>query len=186
MFLLYDLYKTNKLIKEKEKRLDLDQYAMQERTIKNYKKANKDELKKYNEFLINVKKELEDKVKSILIAITISTTLSFNFVKFIQEYLNNNIYIYYIAFAFGIIVLIYMALAGILALYSISEINQIAINKPDESKKQISNNIEFNILQNIKRNNYMNTSYKYIYRALIIFILFILMSFTYIIMNKKF
>ena len=45
-----------------------------------------------------------------------------------------------------------MALAGILALYSISEINQIAINKPDESKKQISNNIEFNILQNIKRN----------------------------------
>ena len=56
MFLLYDLYKTNKLIKEKEKRLDLDQYAMQERTIKNYKKANKDELKKYNEFLINVKK----------------------------------------------------------------------------------------------------------------------------------
>ena len=84
MFLLYDLYKTNKLIKEKEKRLDLDQYAMQERTIKNYKKANKDELKKYNEFLINVKKELEDKVKSILIAITISTTLSFNFVKFIQ------------------------------------------------------------------------------------------------------
>lgn len=56
MFLLYDLYKANKLIKEKEKRLDLDQYAMKERTIKNYKKTNKDELKRYNEFLINVKK----------------------------------------------------------------------------------------------------------------------------------
>ena len=63
MFLLYDLYKASKLIKEKEKRLELDQYTKKERTIKNYKKVSKEELKKYNEFLINVKKELEDKEK---------------------------------------------------------------------------------------------------------------------------
>ena len=186
MFLLYDLYKASKLIKEKEKRLELDQYTKKERTIKNYKKASKEELKKYNEFLINVKKELEDKVKSILIAITIATTLSFDFVDFTQQNLNNNKYIYYMSFAFAILVLIYMILAGILALYSISEINNIAINTPNESKKQISDDIEFNILQNIKRNNYMNTSYKCIYRALIIFVFFILISFGYIIINRKF
>ena len=186
MFLLYDLYKASKLIKEKEKRLELDQYTKKERTIKNYKKASKEELKKYNEFLINVKKELEDKVKSILIAITIATILSFDFVDFTQQNLNNNKYIYYMSFAFAILVLIYMILAGILALYSISEINNIAINTPNESKKQISDDIEFNILQNIKRNNYMNTSYKCIYRALIIFVFFILISFGYIIINRKF
>lgn len=45
MFLLYDLYKASKLIKEKEKRLALDQYTKKERTIKNYKKASKEELK---------------------------------------------------------------------------------------------------------------------------------------------
>ena len=181
VFLLYDLIKANKKIKEKEQ-----DFENKERIIKNYKKINRDELEKYNEVLLSTKKDIEDKVKSILIVITIVCTLSFNLVNFINTNFDDCRIAFYIAFILAALVFVYMILAGVLALDSISKINEVAITKPRASKKQISNNIDFNVSQNIKRNNYMYTSYRCIRRALIIFMIFIILSFIFIAVNTSF
>lgn len=181
VFLLNGLIKANKKIDEKEQK-----FETKERIIKNYRKINRDELEKYNEVLLGTKKDIEDKVKSILIVITIVCTLSFNLVNFINTNFDDSRIVFYIAFILATLVFLYMILAGVLALDSISKINKVAINKPKASKEQISNNIDFNVLQNIKRNNYMYTSYRCIRRALIIFMVFIIFSFIFIVANRKF
>lgn len=60
-----------------------------------------------------------------------------------------------------------MITAGVLSLYSIGEINTVATMYPEdnllpeqEKKTQIADNIEHNYLNNLKRNNFMTTSYK--------------------------
>lgn len=115
---------------------------------------------------IENKKILEDKAKSSLIAITISSTLIFNIVKFMQDS-NNSITVLVLLAIFSFFSLIYMVIAGVLSLYSISEINKVSIMFPEdylldeqEKKVQVADNIEYNYLHNLKRNNFMTTSYK--------------------------
>lgn len=115
---------------------------------------------------IESKKILEDKAKSSLIAITLSSTIIFNIVKFMQD-TNNSIPVLIILAIISFFSLIYMIIAGVLSLYSIGEINKVSIMFPEdyllgikEKKAQIADNIEYNYLNNLKRNNFMTVSYK--------------------------
>lgn len=76
-----------------------------------------------------------------------------------------------------------MVVAGLLSLYCISEVNSVAVMYPEdyllpeeEKKTQIADNIEYNFLNNLKRNNLMATSYKCIIVSLLLLIVFFIIS----------
>lgn len=154
----------------------------------NYEYANDDE-KIEDKILLDILKEtienkkiLEDKAKSTLIAITISSTLIFNIIKFMQDSKNSIIALIVLAF-FSFLSLIYMVVAGVLSLYSIGEINKVSIMFPDDYLKdkkdknvQIAENIEYNYLHNLKRNNYMTVSYKCIITSISFLVLIFIVS----------
>jgi hypothetical protein len=132
---------------------------------------------------IEKKKTLEDKAKSTLIAITISTTLIANILKFLQDINGKPVFVMILLLAIGFLSLLYMVVAGLLSLYCISEVNSVAVMYPEdfllpeeEKKKQIAYNIEYNYLNNLKRNNLMATSYKCIIVSLLLLIVFFIIS----------
>lgn len=136
---------------------------------------------------IDNKKTLEDKAKSTLIAITISITLIINLLNFIKNIENNSTFLMGVLVILGIVCVFYMIMAGVLSLYSISEINTVAnmfpedYLLPDEEKRlQISDNIEYNYLNNLKRNNFMTTSYKCMISSIsILLIIYIISTFSF-------
>ena len=132
---------------------------------------------------IEKKKTLEDKAKSTLIAITISTTLIANILKFLQDINGNPIFVMILLLSIGFLSLLYMVVAGLLSLYCISEVNTVAVMYPEdyllpkeEKKTQIADNIEYNFLNNLKRNNLMTASYKCIIVSLLLLIIFFIIS----------
>src|SRR5690606_3719665 len=132
---------------------------------------------------IEKKKTLEDKAKSTLIAITISTTLIANILKFLQDINGNPVFVMILLLTIGFLSLLYMVVAGLLSLYCISEVNSVAVMYPEdyllseeEKKTQIADNIEYNFLNNLKRNNLMATSYKCIIVSLLLLIVFFIIS----------
>lgn len=132
---------------------------------------------------VEKKKTLEDKAKSTLIAITISTTLIANILKFIQDINGNSVFVMILLLTIGFLSLLYMVVAGLLSLYCISEVNSVAVMYPEdyllpeeEKKTQIADNIEYNFLNNLKRNNLMATSYKCIIVSLLFLIVFFVIS----------
>lgn len=132
---------------------------------------------------IEKKKILEDKAKSTLIAITISTTLIANILKFIQDMTGNSVFVVVMLLVIGFLSLLYMITAGLLSLYCISELNSIAVMYPEdyllpeqEKKTQMADNIEYNYLNNLKRNNLMSTSYNCIIVSLLLLIIFFIIS----------
>ena len=137
---------------------------------------------------IENKKILEDKAKSTLIAITISSTLIVNILNFLKNINGDLIFLTKILAIIGVLCVFYMLIAGVLSLYSISEINTVAIMFPDdyllpdiERKLQIADNIEYNYLNNLKRNNFMTTSYKCMISSLsLLLIIFIILTFSFV------
>lgn len=132
---------------------------------------------------IENKKILEDKAKSSLIAITISSTLIINIMKFVQEIKDNSFFKTIILAIVGFLSLLYMIIAGVLSLYSIGEINTVATMYPEdyllpeqEKKTQIADNIEHNYLNNLKRNNFMTTSYKCMITSITLLIVVFIIS----------
>lgn len=116
---------------------------------------------------IENKKILEDKAKSTLIAITISSTLIVSILKFLQDIRDNSVFLTIVLLIIGFLSLSYMIVAGLISLHSIGEINTVAIMYPEdyllpeqEKKTQIADNIEYNYLNNLKRNNFMGISFK--------------------------
>ena len=130
---------------------------------------------------IENKKILEDKAKSSLIAITISQHL---FLILLNLYRFSQFYSSLVALAFiSFFSLTYMVMAGILSLYSIGEINKVSTMLPEDyllEKKerniQIADNIEYNYLNNLKRNNLMSTSYKCMITSISLLLLIFLIS----------
>ncbi len=168
IFPFWELYKSTKSI---NKKIDSLNNSNSEQPY-SYEYASKNEKLKDQVLLdtlketIESKKILEDKAKSSLIAITLSSTIIFNIVKFMQD-TNNSIPVLIILAIISFFSLIYMIIAGVLSLYSIGEINKVSIMFPEdyllgskEKKAQIADNIEYNYLNNLKRNNFMSVSYK--------------------------
>lgn len=124
------------------------------------------------------KKELEDKAKSSLVAITISSALIFNIVRMLQDNLNDSVVATVFLMIISCISLLYMVVAGILSLYMLCEINQVSFPFPEDyilrekdQKEGLAQSIEANYLRNMKRNNCMNTSYKCIIVSISLFVL---------------
>lgn len=132
---------------------------------------------------IENKKILEDKAKSTLIAITISSSLIINILKFIQDMKDSSAILAIILAIAGFLSLLYMIIAGVLSLYSIGEINTVATMYPEdhllpqqEKNTQIADNIEHNYLNNLKRNNFMTTSYKCIITSISLLVVIFIIS----------
>jgi len=188
LFPFYNLNKSSKIINEKIKKLN-------EEACYNYEFASNNE-EVDEEILLNIlrdtienKKILEDKAKSTLIAITISSTLIINLLNFYQNIKDK----FSILFALvGFACLLYMIIAGILSLYSIGEINTISIMFPEDyllnsqdRRKQIADNIEYNYLNNLKRNNCMITSYNCMISSISLLLLIFIISIFVLGLEKK-
>lgn len=163
------LYKSIKKLNEKVEKLNQPENEKQRNYEYASNKENIDE-KVFLESLkytLETKKILEDKAKSTLIAITISSSLIVNLLKSLQDMKSNSILLLVLLVLVGFVSLLYMVIAGVLSLYSIGEVNTFAIMFPEdyllhekEKKTLMADNIEYNYLCNLKRNNFMSTSYR--------------------------
>lgn len=131
----------------------------------------------YNQSLKN-KNSIEDKSKASLIAITLSISLVVGLISVILK-LNDSSsvsMVFKIMIALlSLIVVFYMAVAGVLSLYCLGQINSVYLLRPedmvlngDDKKKEIAICTECNDRTNTMRNNYMYASYRSIIIALII------------------
>lgn len=184
---LPELFKANKLVDEKIKKLMNP--TMEEPYSYDFASVNNlIEYERLEEILkdtIEEKKIIEDKTKSTLVAITISSTLIVNLLNILKD-IDNNFFI--LVFPLSIascLSLLYMIVAGMLSLHTIGELNKIAVMFPEDyaldeyaKKAQIADNIEFNYLANLKRNNFMATSYKCIKISLSFLIIIFIVSIT--------
>lgn len=169
MFPFPTLLKATKTINEKIEKLDksTEQKPYSYEYASNNKWINDKVLLDILKNTIENKKILEDKAKSSLIAVTISSTLIINILKFVQDTKDNSVFLTTLLAIVGFLSLLYMIIAGVLSLYSIGEINTVATMYPEDyllpnqkKKTQIADNIEYNYLINLKRNNFMTTSYR--------------------------
>ncbi|KAB3527201.1 hypothetical protein [Alkaliphilus serpentinus] len=189
------LFKTTQAISEKIKKLINSSvekpysYEYASNNIRIDEKVLLDTLKD----TIENKKILEDKAKSTLIAITISSSLIINILRYIQDMKDSAVILSIILAIVGFLSLLYMIVAGVLSLYSIGEINTVAIMYPEDyllpqqgKNTQIADNIEHNYLHNLKRNNFMTTSYKCIITSIsLLVVIFIIATVTLRIGHKK-
>ena len=151
----------------------------------------KDVLKETLNSVLSNKQELENKAKSSLIAITISSALIFSIVQLLQNTENQPIAIMIALTIISSLSLLYMVIAGILSLYTLSEINKVCFPFPEDGlldnkdqKEGLAQDIEGNYLYNMKRNNYMNTSYKCIVVSITLLVVIFLISSISIIFNR--
>ncbi len=183
LFPFYELYRSSKKINQKIQSLTTApekyefEYATTEPTV------DKDILAETLSKTMGNKKELEDKAKSSLIAITISSALIFNIMKMLQDMPTESTAISVILAVISCISLSYMVSAGILSLYTLSEINKVCFPFPEdylmdeqEQKEGLAQAIEENYLYNVKRNNFMNTSYRCIIVSITLFVLIFIVS----------
>ena len=187
------LYKSSKIINKKicnlGKSNEEKPYFYEYASIND--KINTDVLLNILKDTIDNKKILEGKAKSTLIAITISSTLIVNILNFVKDVKNNFGFLSILLAITGILCVSYMLIAGVLSLYSISEINTVATMFPEDyllfdkkMKIQIADNIEYNYLNNLKRNNFMTTSYKCMISSLaLLLIIFITLTFSFVLEN---
>lgn len=129
---------------------------------------------------------LEEKAKVNIIGISIISSVIFGISAIIlnSEAYFPNIYLGFVIFIIALYIIIELVLAVILSIKVLTELNihyQLLpsdLFKPQVIKQQIIGfSYEMNIYQNVRRNNYINSSYKSIRNALIsLLVLFILIS----------
>ena len=85
-----------------------------------------------------------------------------------------------------------MVLAGVLSLYSLSDINEVSFPFPEdylldeeEQKEVLAQSIESNYLHNMRRNNYMCTSYRCIVVSIALFVVIFFVSSVSMIANNN-
>lgn len=182
IFPFVSLAKANKCMKSKLERLNRDpnaytfEYATREEVANSV-------LKDTLQSTLNAKKELEDKAKTSLVAITISAALIFNVIKLINDMFALSPLVAQITLLISFLSLSYMVVAGVLSLYMLSEKNRIYTPFPRDSllserdqQLKLSVCIEKNYITNVERNNLMNTSYKSITISIVLIVIIFLFS----------
>lgn len=183
IFPFFDLYKSSNKINEKlEKLNNPEQYEFEYATTD--PQIKREVLDKTLALTLDNKKQLEDKAKSSLVAITISAALIFNVMQMLKNLQNSTtVVISVILTIISGISLLYMVIAGVLSLYTLSEINRVSFLFPQdtllsksEQKEALAQSIEQNYLYNTKRNNFMCTSYKCIIISISLFVVIFAIS----------
>ncbi len=195
---LIDIYKANKRLKEKIDKLSLKDDDSLLEYAKNYSDLSVEELKLYLADTNDIKKVLESKSQYSLVAITVSTSLIIGLSSAILKMSYTNSF-YKIMGAIITIcsfsAILYLILAGILALICIGDYNVIYKVSPvelkgDDLKRTLSYDIELNNNYNTIRNNLMNTSYSCIKKSLIslgvLFFFILILSLPNYIKNESF
>lgn len=147
-------------------------------------------LQKEYDNTFDAKNKFEDKAKTIVAALTIAITLILNLYD-VVEIINNkysNKLLYLAILVLVVSAIIYMAIAGILAIQVLIKENYvypIPLDKEDEDKKKrtLFDRRELNIKQNIIRNNFIFGAYQCIRNSL--FLLMILFVLTIIPVENK-
>jgi hypothetical protein len=163
------LYKSINRLNEKVKKLNQSESEKQ----RNYDYASNNENIEEKVLLeslkdtLETKRILEDKAKSTLIAVTITSSLIVNLLNSLHDMKSNSKLLLVLLAVVGFASLLYMVIAGVLSLYSIGEVNTYAKMFPEdyllpekEKRTLMADNVEYNYLYNLKRNNFMSTSYR--------------------------
>jgi len=173
--------KANKKISDKIKKIsegELDNIVY----MKGYENLNLNEAKEFFDKTLSVKKSLEDKLKTSLFSVTIGITVLTSAITLLfNDGISPLSAIYRgVIFFTGSVAIIYMILAGIFAIRTISghiSVYQlfpedIANNSEEDKKKSISICAELNSLSNIIRQNLMSVSFHCIINSLFVITLF--------------
>lgn len=188
IFPIYESLEADKYLKKKEKRMlnpkdNTDtQYCSD--MIEPYLKLSVSEAEVFLDRTLDYKKSLEEKAKTNVIGITIASSLILGLSATISS--NNISYLSLRIIAFGLAVfsILQMIIAGILSSIVLSELNRHYqlfpedITDPEDQKlRTIAIDTELNINLNVRRNNYMNSSYKSIKIAIIsLLVLFLFLA----------
>lgn len=132
-------------------------------------------LKQHYEQTFSVKDKFEDKAKSQIFAITVAITVIFgasNMLKIISEKYSLA-WVHWIVFILYVAATIFFIIAGVLAIRLLMHENKVSVislasyMNDSELREEYSIATDTNIYRNIKRNNYVFTSYQCMRNALI-------------------
>ncbi len=184
LFPWWSLLRANRKIKTKINKIENGDFETNLDYMRGYKLLSLDEVNSFFEKTLQVKKSLEDKLKTSLFSVTLgitvlTSTLSFLFSDGVSYF--SKVHRGIVVFT-GSAAIVYMILAGIFAIKTISGAISVyqpfpedIANKTDENKKElIAVCAELNSLSNIIRQNFMTVSFHCIINSLFIVVLFFL------------
>ena len=188
IFPIYESLEADKVLKEKEQRILNPQnnkdYEYCNDIVKPYLKLNVADAEIFLNRTLDYKKTLEEKAKTNVIGITIATSLILGLSTVINSDNISFLSLRIIAFGLAVFSIIQMIIAGILSSAVLAELNrhyqlfpQDIIDREDEKLRTIALDTELNTNLNIRRNNYINSSYKSLRIAIVsLLILFLLFT----------
>jgi len=183
----FHLVEANKRVRDKIKKIENGEVKDNIDYMKGFENLSLDEVKKFFEKTLYVKKSLEDKLKTSLFSVTLGITVLTSTISFLFNNEISSLSAGYkgLIFFTGSIAIIYMILAGIFAIKTISGFisvyqlfpEDIAGKSDEEQRDSLGICAELNSLSNIIRQNLMNISFHCIINSLfVIVILFFLLG----------
>jgi hypothetical protein len=177
----YHAGKANNKIKERIKSIEEGDFVNNIDYMKDYEKLSFKDLEVFFNKTMDVKKSLEDKLKTSLFSVTIGITVLTSAISFLFNDGIASINVLYkgMIFFLGSLAIIYMILAGVFAIKTISGFISVYQLFPEdmslpiqERKEAIAISAELNSLSNLIRQNLMNASYHCIINSLFIITVF--------------
>ncbi len=182
IFPWFNSKKANKKVKAKIDAISSGNFTQNVDYMKDYQHLKCKEVEDFFNKTLDVKKSLEDKLKTSLFSVTIGITVLTSAISFLYSdgISSLNITFKGIIFTTGSIAIIYMIIAGIFAVKTISGFisvyqlfpEDLANKSYDEKKESIAVCAELNSLSNIIRQNLMSVSYHSIIISLIVITIF--------------
>lgn len=182
IFPWFNSIKANQKIRAKVDAISSGNFAQNIDYMKDYQHLKCKEVEHFFNKTLDVKKSLEDKLKTSLFSVTIGITVLTSAISFLYSdgISSLNIIFKGIIFTTGSIAIIYMIIAGIFAVKTISGFisvyqlfpEDLANKSDDEKKESIAVCAELNSLSNIIRQNLMSVSYHCIIISLIVITIF--------------
>lgn len=164
---LFELIRTSKKLKEKEEKVDKENYF---EYVGNYADLTLDQLDNMQKDFFEYKNSFEDKAKISSVGVSIAISIAIGLLAVLGNFFSNHAVIDWVALIIivsAIFSLFNMLMAGHFSLKMMGELNVVSKLAPseltlknDEKKKKIAQCIEYNCIYNVRRNNYLYASYK--------------------------
>lgn len=192
---LFPFYENKKINNKLKKKLSNNEYTSVLENVDNIESVNVEILKEKYEEAISIKEKLEDKAKLNIVGITIAITLIMGASGLLNSIYkkHNNIIIEWGTFILFSFCVIYMLIAGIMAIKVLIDENEIymvqlknIVGTIENLKQDYDECISKNQIKNLIRNNSIYTSYECIRNALVcLFILLIFATIPFSIQTSK-
>jgi hypothetical protein len=184
IFPFYEYYSKSKKIWVRIKAIDKGNYDNNLQYVERLEGFKEEDILKFFDRTLEIKKSLEEKSKSILLSMTVAITL---IIGLITIFLNHDKFFYgtkftfitYFIFIIGFVSVLYMIIGAIMSLQLLSgKIQEYQLFPVDlfsnetEKIKRIAINTEQNANMNIIRSNIVYTAYKFIIYSLVCLCIF--------------